>query len=572
MFVKSSFRSSSFIVSALSISMLVASGCEQELAIPGVEAQARAGTGPVQVMESRPWIDPVTGEENNWNLCAEQTQYSALRVELIHAKILNGDVCMRIDGGTGKDSLDVQLTLELSSVAGDIYDVGLSLRERDAEFRETNEGRRLTAAQPTTGMGMLNGDAYDKDSDLFLGLENSPKNTCGDLSQSQGEVVWTVQTKIKCDDPIPFFGGTHTMIFPSWRSEPQEICTPSFRSSFEGAKCNNGQLLKLSPFLELCHFLPCDDPKACNPGCQAPTCGNGVVEGPTEECDDGNSDERDGCTSDCKFAPLCGNGIKEGQEQCDDGNKDENDHCSNACTRLAVCGDGVVEGKEACDDGNRKDTDACSNACQQLPVCGNGIVEAAEQCDDGNRNDTDACNNACELAPVCGNGVLEGVEECDDGNSVDSDACSNTCQKGAVCGNGVVELGEQCDDGNRIDVDTCNNACEIPPACGNGVREGFEACDDGNSNDSDACSNSCQRLSVCGNGVVESGETCDDGNRIDSDACNNSCRPGAVCGNGIVEAPEACDDGNDIDTDTCNNLCQIGSGTCASSVSPPEND
>lgn len=540
MFVKSRFRCSLLRVSALCLLSLAGSGCDQEVEVPLLDEEARAATGPVYVMESRPWKDPVTGEDNNWNLCAEQTQWSALKVEVIRADILNGDVCKRVEGSLGKDSLDVQLTLELYSLAGDLYDVGFSFHERDADAPGSILGRVENAAQPTTGMGMFNGDAYDKDTDLFLGLENSPKNTCGDLSASQGKVVWTVQTKLNCKKPIPYFGGTHTMVYPTWRTEPQEVCTPSFRSTFEGAKCNNGQFLNLSPFLELCHFLPCDDPSACNPGCQAPVCGNGVVEGPNEACDDGNRDDTDACSNACKKTAVCGNGVKEGGELCDDGNSDEQDGCTSDCKPGPICGNGIKEGSEACDDGNDQEDDGCSNTCKRLAVCGDGVVE--------------------------------GQEECDDGNVVETDACSNACKKLAVCGNGVVEAGEQCDDGNRIDTDACNNSCVPAPVCGNGVREGLEECDDGNSNDLDACSNACNKRAVCGNGVVEAGEQCDDGNRTDNDACTNACTPAPVCGNGVVEAGEQCDDGNDVDTDTCNKLCQVVNGSCGGATTPPASE
>lgn len=46
-------------------------------------------------------------------------------------------------------------------------------------------------------------------------------------------------------------------------------------------------------------------------------------------------------------------------EACDDGNTDENDGCRNDCT-MNVCGDGVINVlTEACDDGNTDDTDGC---------------------------------------------------------------------------------------------------------------------------------------------------------------------------------------------------------------------
>lgn len=60
------------------------------------------------------------------------------------------------------------------------------------------------------------------------------------------------------------------------------------------------------------------------------TCGNGKVEAP-ESCDDGNSDNLDGCTNECAFA-RCGDGlVRAATEECDDGNTSNGDACTNAC-------------------------------------------------------------------------------------------------------------------------------------------------------------------------------------------------------------------------------------------------
>src|SRR5437870_4147952 len=93
--------------------------------------------------------------------------------------------------------------------------------------------------------------------------------------------------------------------------------------------------------------------------------------------------------------PLCGNGIKEAGEECDDGNADNTDACTTSCTK-ARCGDEYVwKGVEDCDPpwvgqcsafciDPRVNHSASSNRMVRAH-CGNGIVEASqgEECDMG---------------------------------------------------------------------------------------------------------------------------------------------------------------------------------------------
>ena len=70
-------------------------------------------------------------------------------------------------------------------------------------------------------------------------------------------------------------------------------------------------------------------------------CGNSNHFG-VEECDDGNNDDGDGCSSTCKV---------ESDYDCTDN--------PSVCT--AICGDGKILGSESCDDGNTSDGDGCSS-------------------------------------------------------------------------------------------------------------------------------------------------------------------------------------------------------------------
>ncbi len=164
-----------------------------------------------------------------------------------------------------------------------------------------------------------------------------------------------------------------------------------------------------------------------------------------------------------------------------------------------ICGNDLITGKEQCDDGNTQSGDGCSSTCQiedgwACPApgvrciarqCGDGILVGLEQCDDGNTNDGDGCSSKCKLEPgwactttngksvchqtTCGDGKQEGFEQCDDGNRIPYDGCSPSCTLEPSCQNG------QC-----------------TPVCGDGLKFPQEACDDGNTQNGDGCSSTCQ--------------------------------------------------------------------------------
>lgn len=65
------------------------------------------------------------------------------------------------------------------------------------------------------------------------------------------------------------------------------------------------------------------------------------------------------------------------------------------------CGNSITEGSEQCDDGNGMDGDGCSSACQiesDPPYCGDGSInQPSEECDDGNETSGDGCSAICEI-------------------------------------------------------------------------------------------------------------------------------------------------------------------------------
>jgi fibro-slime domain-containing protein len=312
--------------------------------------------------------------------------------------------------------------------------------------------------------------------------------------------------------------------------------------------------------------LDTDSGAGAQPGCDGPcpdtvdagpTCGNGVVDQATEQCDDGNRAPRDGCTGGCKTepyavcpatggpctVPICGNGVREGVEQCDDGNQTAGDGCSlkcrieatywdcpptgGACVSKVTCGDGKVEGGEVCDDGNKNDGDGCAGNCMSVDVgwiCRKPGIACTPQCGDGK--------------------ILAGVEECDDGNKNDKDGCSRTCMK---------EVGFNC---------TGEPSSCVATLCGDGKMEGTEMCDLGEKNglfygDGTGCSNACtpeplcrdpaggpthECTSYCGDGMRLGDEECDDGNRLSHDGCSDQCK---------IEAGNSCTPVIQDDTKPC---------------------
>ncbi len=222
-----------------------------------------------------------------------------------------------------------------------------------------------------------------------------------------------------------------------------------------------------------------------------PACGDGIINGATEQCDDGNIEANDGCTQLCALeafydcstpgepcTPLmvCGDGKRVGTEECDDGNSQSGDGCAQTCVAEVgydcavpgapcdgICGDGVLALGEQCDDGNTSTTDGCDASC---------LIESDVVDDASGRPRYWACNDAgeaCERA-TCGDGTKAGLEPCDDGNDRPGDGCSPTCQVepscsagncSSSCGDGIIISGddEECDDGNTLDGDGCDGSC-----------------------------------------------------------------------------------------------------------------
>jgi cysteine-rich repeat protein len=161
-------------------------------------------------------------------------------------------------------------------------------------------------------------------------------------------------------------------------------------------------------------------------------CGDSVVD-PGETCDDGNTNNNDGCTASCR-TNVCGDGfLNPNVEACDLGANNgvvcdpsyggSCNYCSTSCTYQTVtggyCGDGQVNGEEVC-DGNpprylwdattrtygARCTDASNPACLVLGACNGGTLRGQ------------ACNPS--VANDCGAGATCVAATCDA-------SCGNSC-------------------------------------------------------------------------------------------------------------------------------------------------
>lgn len=76
------------------------------------------------------------------------------------------------------------------------------------------------------------------------------------------------------------------------------------------------------------------------------------------------------------------------------------------------CGNGAVDLAEECDDGNTDNGDGCSARCTIEFLCGNSVLDIEEECDDGNVVGGDGCSAECQFEnedPNCTGMVLSGV-------------------------------------------------------------------------------------------------------------------------------------------------------------------
>ena len=324
--------------------------------------------------------------------------------------------------------------------------------------------------------------------------------------------------------------------------------------------------------------------------------GNKTIDGPFEECDDGNKTIGDGCS----------------RGKPDSGYVCPEERLGLRCV-AKTCGDGIVAYGEECDDGEwpPKDGDGCSSRCKleegysttdrihftasegasscyynEIDIlkctCGDGVVQYGEECDDGllARLQTDGSGNLVLNPNPVEQTLPPGTKKDKDNYKTGGQGCSAQCK---------VEAGYECP--------KSGGACRRPIApagCGNGELdqpEGYatyEECDLGTgANDGSMCTPDCRLAKgayytkksngdmvlhegSCGDGILGAGEECDAGPWQKGSYCNPLCEIEPIyecldakagfcqfkCGDGMKAPEEECDDGNLDNGDGCSSLCK----------------
>lgn len=207
----------------------------------------------------------------------------------------------------------------------------------------------------------------------------------------------------------------------------EALFAPLYSACDEGlsCRCPEGTRWTCSERLG-CHDLELpitDDDRLGSPTCIEDVCGDGI-QGDTEDCDDGNEVEGDGCEA-CRIIPgPVGAACSEFDRRhaCVEGTS-----CVNRICAVNRCGDGYVTEGEACDP--RFDASGCVD-CQIVPIpiggtcrwhgfpcvdgaycddtedrcvahrCGDGLVNPPTEACDAGPDGGFWCDEACRLRPM----------------------------------------------------------------------------------------------------------------------------------------------------------------------------
>ncbi len=417
--------------------------------------------------------------------------------------------CINADGGTVSYNLSKQSNLDLSSCL---------------------EGTAIFSIGNVEESGML-----DPDDCLYVWFSND------------GGSTWVNRTLIYCDD--------NTSISTFSISVPDTHLQNDFRIRIEKQGfLEGGEEGYLDDF-----SITCNKADSCS--------------GTPNTCDaydsDGNACVENGCTSLCEVPLVCGNNILQTSEQCDDGNIANGDGCSSTCVfePSTVTVKKLVDGIAAA---NWTFNVSVPNAVPSnfgLITNINGLASAQIFLNASNttffsisevlKPGFDLTGFACTI-----NNITSGSPETStqwDTNLARGQTilCSFNNTELTFCGDGIQQspndngFNEQCDGTDGVGLyQVCSANCELISLtyCGDGIvqnpnnessggphNDGFEQCDDGNTNNNDGCENDCTCKDKDDDGVCDFVDQCPDtlpNDLVDEFGCSQEqfCREVALCG------------------------------------------
>jgi len=238
-----------------------------------------------------------------------------------------------------------------------------------------------------------------------------------------------------------------------------------WNSCAEFSECGNWVL----EWLEECDDGGLEPEDGCSPACKIEFCWDGFVQNwLAEECDRGYLNKNStSCTQDCLLNVCWDNNLRNWVEECDDGDLENWDGCSSSCRKEwweFICGDWIENTTfEQCDDDNNLNTDWCLNSCLDAKCWDGFIREFFEDCDDGDLVSGDGCSSLCEseAGPYCGDWEVNNNEKCDEWDKNDNNwTCKLDCTENICWDWYILEWSEQCDDGNTNHNDCCDSSCQ----------------------------------------------------------------------------------------------------------------
>ncbi|CAD8073425.1 unnamed protein product [Paramecium sonneborni] len=197
-------------------------------------------------------------------------------------------------------------------------------------------------------------------------------------------------------------------------------------------------------------------------------CGDGlVVTDPSginsEECDDRNTNNNDGCNNLCQFQcqTSCASCINNRCAICADGYLLTNEKIC-----IAICGDLKRVLGEQCDNSPYKSCINCQIKCQSTCIDCDTTGLGCLKCKTGYNNNDYICQS------ICGDQIVTNDEQCDDGNLIIGDGChfcQYSCQDS--CLNCIQGVCYNCKEGFELIQSKCY------AKCGDGIQNDKEQCE-----------------------------------------------------------------------------------------------